>query len=208
MKAGRPVLGNYYLQAKCDTARGRQELAFWFSATKPEWSLLRPSSFNTLSTGIHTDSQCKLFWRRRGGLMRNFCPKYGSFVVVMPPLGQQHPPCMTSSQSSSDSQSKNVKTKVIRLLHYCHSETNLRRASPCSRTRLQHVIAFHWPPRGLDARHRLPPRVSLSCQLYFKPALILILSALGDETALHKMFISARNLIWYWFWAPHFPKHR
>lgn len=66
-----------------------------FSATK--WSMLLPLSFNTLSTGIHADSQHNLFWKRHGGLMRNFCPKYGSFVVVMPPQGNSilsawHPP--------------------------------------------------------------------------------------------------------------------
>lgn len=113
-----------------------------FSATKPKWSLLLPSSFNTLSTGIHADSQHNLFWKRHGGLMRNFCPKYGSFVVVKATASSVHdifPKQLWFTE-------QNVKTKVIRLLHYCHSGTNLRRASPRSRTCWTRDV-FRWPPR-------------------------------------------------------------
>lgn len=179
-----------------------------FTATKPEWNLLLRSSFNTLSTGIHADAQHNLFWRRHGGLMRNFCPKYGSFVVVMPPpltspLRQQHPQCMTSSQSSPDSQSKMSRQRLPGFF----ITATVKQTSGGRRLLLVHAATrdvFRWPPRGFGHKASFTASGVPILSACLKRALILILWALGDNTALHKMLVSARNLIWYWLLASNF----
>lgn len=197
VKASRPVPDNYNNRLIFTNQMWHSErlvgTGLLFSATKPKWSLLLPSSFNTLSTGIHTDSQHNLFWKCHGGLMRNFCPKYGSFVVVMPPqgnniLGAWHLPkaalthrakCQDKGyQASSLLPQWNKPQESVALLLYM----------------LQHVMSstdLHGSGCKASFTASGVPILSAS----FKPALILILSALGDKTALHKMFTSARNLI-------------
>lgn len=164
-----------------------------FPSTKPKWSMLLPSSFNTLSTGIHTDSQHNLFWKRHGGLMRNFCPKYGSFVVVMPPQGNSilsawHLPkaalthrakCQDKGyQASSLLPQWNKPQESVALLLYM----------------LQHVMSstdLHGSGCKASFTASGVPILSAS----FKPALILILSALRDCTAQNVHLCKKLNLV-------------
>lgn len=177
-----------------------------FSATKPKWSLLLPSSQHLIYRNPHWLSQHNLFWKRRGGLMRNFCPKYGSFVVVMRPrgnsiLGAWHLPkaalthrakCQDKGyQTSSLLPQWNKPQESVALLWYM----------------LRHIMSstdLHGS--GCKALFTASGVPILSAS--FNPALMLILSALGDKTALHKMFISAGNLTWYWLLASPFSKYR
>lgn len=151
-----------------------------------------PSSVNTLSTGNHTDSQHKLFWKRHGGLMHNFCPKYGSFAVVMPLRGNGilcawHLPKAALTHGAK-CQDKGYRASS--LLPQWDKPQESRRLA------LLHATArdvFHWPPRvrmrGVVHRLGCP----LSCQLPSKTCLWSWYCQ-PSETGLHKMFISAKKL--------------
>ena len=89
---------------------------------------------------------------------------------------------------------QNVKTKVIGLLHYCHSETNLRRVVGLGHVHAAARDLLHWPPqvrmRGIVHRLGCP----LSCQLPSKTCLWSWYCQ-PSETGLHKMFTSAEKVL-------------
>lgn len=126
-------------------------------------NLSKACSFATLSTGIHTDSQRNLFWKRHAGLMCKFCPKYGSFVVVMPPEGNGIVSAWHLLKAALTHRAK------------CQDKGYQRPSSLPQLKKPQEsvVLLLYVPPHampsltstGLAARHRLPPRVSLCCQL-------------------------------------------
>lgn len=80
-------------------------------------------------------------------VMHNFCPIYGSFVVVItpPPPRQRHRQCMTCSQSCSDSQSKMSRQ---RLSGFFVTATVKQTPGECHLPLLHAATCdtFHWPP--------------------------------------------------------------
>lgn len=111
---------------------------------------------------------------------------------------------MTSSQSSSDSWSKMSRQRLSGFF----ITATVKQTSGEHRLllyMLQHVM----PSNDLHGSGCMALFAASSVPILsvpFKPALILILAALRDNTALHKMFIPGRNLILYWFSASHFSK--